>query len=401
MSNVDHPNHYNKGGMEVAVAMDLLNFPSQWLGHALKYACRSPHKGKELEDLKKAVWCTRRACSYNAYRWDQWLEAPRLKTIANALLLGVPEDRPWTRRFIEALLLGGINSDPDKAKALLLAACDDLERDMKAGSITVSLDIITAASVTPAPTASVTTTASIPMVDTDKAQLSSLSSKLESIRAASDNRTDYLERRYTTTIDYLEEEGKELRKRIKEKEELIAFSESRHQAMKQMLDAANDEIDRLKQGTLAKQVQAFQQMLGRPEPLVPVIPSDDVTKLRMRLVMEESFEVLESCYHKQEWVNDLKTLVMDRISMYRPNVSVSDLVDGLADLDFVVEGTRQEIGVLGAPVAKLVYEANMAKMSGPVDEHGKKRKPEGWKPPDIAGELQRQGFEPNAASPRR
>ena len=129
---INHPNHYNKGGMEVAVAMDLLNFPSQWLGHALKYACRSPHKGKELEDLKKAVWCTRRACSYNAYRWDQWLEAPRLKTIASALLLGIPEDRPWTRSFIETLLLAGTNSDPDKAKALLMAACDDLERDMGA-----------------------------------------------------------------------------------------------------------------------------------------------------------------------------------------------------------------------------------------------------------------------------
>jgi hypothetical protein len=35
----------------------------------------------------------------------------------------------------------------------------------------------------------------------------------------------------------------------------------------------------------------------------------------------------------------------------------------------------------------------MAKMSGPVDEHGKKRKPEGWKPPDIAGELRRQGWD--------
>ncbi len=41
--------------------MDLLYGPTQWLGHALKYACRAPHKGKELEDLRKAIWCARHA----------------------------------------------------------------------------------------------------------------------------------------------------------------------------------------------------------------------------------------------------------------------------------------------------------------------------------------------------
>jgi hypothetical protein len=31
------------------------------LGNALKYICRSPHKGKELEDLEKALWYASRA----------------------------------------------------------------------------------------------------------------------------------------------------------------------------------------------------------------------------------------------------------------------------------------------------------------------------------------------------
>lgn len=379
---VNHPNHYNKGGMEVAVAMDLLNFPSQWLGHALKYACRSPHKGKEFEDLKKAIWCVRRAVGAGNGRWEQWLEKPRLQTISDALLLGVPEDRPWTRAFIKALLT---DYQHDLASESLLAACDTLELDMRNLEPAVSEYVTTE---TPPPVSG----------DMYKAQLSTLSETLHKLKSKSklDIEISSLERRYKTAIDYLEEEGKELRSQLKEKVELIAFCESRHLAMKEMLDRAHEEIDRLKNGTVAKQVQDFQRMLGRPEPIVPMVPEDDVVKLRMRLVMEEAFEVLESCYHKHEWVNDIKSYVMDRINMYRPNVSMPDLVDGLADLDFVVEGTRQEIGVIGAPVAKLVYEANMAKMSGPVDEHGKKRKPEGWKPPDIEGELRRQGFDPSS-----
>ena len=63
---VNHPNHYNHGRVEIAVAMDVLGQPAQWLGHALKYACRAPHKGKLKEDLKKAVWCARHAVELNA-----------------------------------------------------------------------------------------------------------------------------------------------------------------------------------------------------------------------------------------------------------------------------------------------------------------------------------------------
>jgi hypothetical protein len=53
MSNVKHPEHYNKGKIEViAVIEDWdLNFNS---GNVLKYLARAPYKGKYLEDLEKA-----------------------------------------------------------------------------------------------------------------------------------------------------------------------------------------------------------------------------------------------------------------------------------------------------------------------------------------------------------
>ena len=73
-------------------------------------------------------------------------------------------------------------------------------------------------------------------------------------------------------------------------------------------------------------------------------------------------------------------------------VDLPALVDGLADLDYVVEGTRIEFGVNGTPVADEVHAANMRKADGPVDEHGKKRKPPGWVGPDIERVLREQGW---------
>ena len=52
---VDHPNHYNIGGIEA------IDFIESWglnfsLGNAIKYIARAPYKNDEIEDLKKARW---------------------------------------------------------------------------------------------------------------------------------------------------------------------------------------------------------------------------------------------------------------------------------------------------------------------------------------------------------
>lgn len=53
---VNHPAHY--GGDTVYEAIKVIK---AWglgfaLGNALKYICRAPHKGTQLEDLRKARW---------------------------------------------------------------------------------------------------------------------------------------------------------------------------------------------------------------------------------------------------------------------------------------------------------------------------------------------------------
>jgi hypothetical protein len=53
--NVNSPEHYNQGKIEVIDAIDAwdLNFSE---GNVIKYVTRHRHKGNQVEDLKKALW---------------------------------------------------------------------------------------------------------------------------------------------------------------------------------------------------------------------------------------------------------------------------------------------------------------------------------------------------------
>jgi hypothetical protein len=52
---INHPKHYTFGKFEPIDAIEdwKLGF---CLGNAIKYIARAPHKGTQLEDLKKARW---------------------------------------------------------------------------------------------------------------------------------------------------------------------------------------------------------------------------------------------------------------------------------------------------------------------------------------------------------
>ena len=55
LDTVNHPEHYNKGRIEVIEVIDdwQLDF---YLGNAVKYIGRANHKNNAKEDLKKAIW---------------------------------------------------------------------------------------------------------------------------------------------------------------------------------------------------------------------------------------------------------------------------------------------------------------------------------------------------------
>lgn len=155
---------------------------------------------------------------------------------------------------------------------------------------------------------------------------------------------------------------------------------------------------------IADQVLEFSQMIGAFIQFEPKEPPDDVMRLRLRLVLEEAFELLAASCQKGAQCSSTGSLWEDRIEEFRAHlfdriiekmpigIDMVACTDACADIDYVVEGTRLALGVQGRGVARLVHESNMAKVSGKADGKGKWRKPEGWTPPDIRGELRRQGW---------
>jgi len=55
VEHVNHPKHYNTGGIEVIDAIEAwgLGFND---GNVVKYVARHQHKGNPIQDLRKAAW---------------------------------------------------------------------------------------------------------------------------------------------------------------------------------------------------------------------------------------------------------------------------------------------------------------------------------------------------------
>jgi len=152
----------------------------------------------------------------------------------------------------------------------------------------------------------------------------------------------------------------------------------------------------LEPSRLTRQVTEFHKVMGQPIVLKPTVPSDDRVRLRLKLIAEEFFELLDATLLNSSKVQVPRRqmeAVMHAIENAPVQVELPEFVDALADLDYVIEGTRLEFGINGAPIADAVHAANIAKVGSGRREDGKVMKPEGWKPPDIAGELRKQGWE--------
>lgn len=111
------------------------------------------------------------------------------------------------------------------------------------------------------------------------------------------------------------------------------------------------------------------------------------------LVVEEIFELFGAwCVNSntKAFVESAKRIVVECL---RSNGSVDlvALVDGAVDTAYTLDGLMQRLGVDMDRVFEMVHENNMTKPGGPKDPAtGKQLKPEGYKPPDIMGEIERQ-----------
>lgn len=161
------------------------------------------------------------------------------------------------------------------------------------------------------------------------------------------------------------------------------------------------EIDQFRlRRPIREQVEEFHRAFDVPVLDKPRVPHEKRVRLCLGHVAEEFFELMDACIPGSgmaESVSEIpspKQQVMNDIEEGDFDIDLVEFTDALADLDYVVESTRLEFGIDGAPIAAEVHRSNMAKVGGPRRADGKILKPEGWTPPNIEGELRKQGWEP-------
>jgi predicted HAD superfamily Cof-like phosphohydrolase len=149
-------------------------------------------------------------------------------------------------------------------------------------------------------------------------------------------------------------------------------------------------------GSVHAQVVAFHVANDQPILTKPQVPTDDRVRLRLTLIAEEFFEGLRACLPDAH-LGLVEAEVQAEIRTMPIRVDLPGLADALADLDYVIEGTRLEFGIDGDPIAAEVHRSNMSKLGAdgkPVRRaDGKIMKGPNFTPPDIAGELRKQGWE--------
>lgn len=148
--------------------------------------------------------------------------------------------------------------------------------------------------------------------------------------------------------------------------------------------------------TTRDRVHEFMQAVGQDVGDVPRVPNETVVRLRLRLITEEYFEALESALRLPDATRCLlQERILEAIETAPIGVMLPAFADALGDLDYVIEGARLAFGIDGGPILKAIHAANMKKLTGPVRKDGKRLKPAGWTPPDIAAELRAQGWNPD------
>jgi hypothetical protein len=112
---------------------------------------------------------------------------------------------------------------------------------------------------------------------------------------------------------------------------------------------------------LQRQLIEFHRTFEHPILDSPTIPSDERVRLRASLVIEEALELVEALFGKDDLLDDARDSLHRVIARDTVKVDLVAVADALADIDYVVEGTRLEFGINGEPIADEVHRSNMAK----------------------------------------
>ena len=141
-------------------------------------------------------------------------------------------------------------------------------------------------------------------------------------------------------------------------------------------------------------VQDFHEKFGST---VGTFPELRDRELRAKLILEEAVETVAAMgfyvgatifepYGPEE--NQPDPLAGFWKQYDKPNFA--EVIDGLADLEYVLKGAAVTFGIDLEPFFAEVHRSNMDKEGGRTREDGKVLKPDGWQPPDIDKLLIRQ-----------
>lgn len=104
----------------------------------------------------------------------------------------------------------------------------------------------------------------------------------------------------------------------------------------------------------------FHQVMGLPAPEAPILPPVSMRERRLRLIMEEFFELVEACGFEVRIHPTLPEWELVHIEESR--YDVVEAADALGDLNVVVNGTSVEFGIPQHFVDYEIYTSNLSKL---------------------------------------
>ncbi len=182
---------------------------------------------------------------------------------------------------------------------------------------------------------------------------------------------------------------------LKEFGEILAERDHLCEQVQDLQTGSTALVQLKREDDIAYQVAEFHLKFGFPVRTTPAVPAPSEVKLRLCLLVEEFFETLMACTENTARLSVARDVTAGIVrDMDCEDVDLPEFVDGLADLDYIVQGTRAQFGVPRADVAREVHRANMSKekSEGDVYPDIKPKKPAGWKAPDIEGVLRKAGW---------
>lgn len=161
----------------------------------------------------------------------------------------------------------------------------------------------------------------------------------------------------------------------------------------ELMERCSELLEKLRSHDRRQTVREFHAKFNHPLPERPVTtPDEALVRFRAKLVAEEFVEFMYACFGEdrtEPWRFDRCVEAINRIVQLHPvKLNYVEAIDACIDLPYVCEGTITAFGVDSNPLWAEVQRANMDKEWA----EGKPRKPEGWRAPDILGELRRQGW---------